>query len=108
MYDYFSKGVTLSTLGQSGVVWQIFCLSTPEGAPEDIGHWDFKGRTAEGIGIGSTEAEVVSAYGEPTKRESGGEGATLLRYENMQTLFMLGGGSVLSIWLVDDTQLRRK
>jgi len=105
--SYFSRGVALETLRPSTVVYKATCHSKQWGMPDAEKFADFEGKTAEGIGIGSTEAEVVSAYGDPTKRESE-EGVTLLRYENMQTLFMLGDGGVLSVWLVDDTQLGRK
>jgi hypothetical protein len=55
----------------------------------------FGGHTKEGIGIGSTHAEVLSAYGKPTTRESNQKmGLELLRYDSRGIVFILSDDKV--------------
>ena len=54
----------------------------------------FKFKTAEGIGIGSTEAQIIKAFGQPTKRR----GDKLL-YKDKRMSFTLDGGKVIGIWV---------
>ena len=54
----------------------------------------FKLKTAEGIGIGSTEDEVIKAFGQPTKHR----GDKLL-YKDKRMSFTLHGDKVIGIWV---------
>lgn len=64
----------------------------------------FKGRTPEGIGIGSTKEEVIAAYGQPTatrqKRQGNGadEGLEELVYRERHLKFTLRNGKVVLIF----------
>ena len=62
----------------------------------------FAGRTKEGIGIGSSRADVISAYGEPTATESidGKPGFEVLRYKPLGLMLEIGAGKVYSIAVI--------
>ena len=53
-----------------------------------------KFKTAEGIGIGSTEVQVLKAFGQPTRRRDD----TLL-YKNKRISFSLANDKVIGIWV---------
>ena len=74
-YQYFSGGLEVVT-GEKGV-WQIGCMQGQQGISPFL---TFAGKTPEGIGIGSTEAEIVSALGEPEKRSEQGDIIALKYY----------------------------
>src|SRR5712672_1638038 len=54
----------------------------------------FTGRTREGIGMNSTRAEVIKAYGEPTSSEKFMGGIESLQYAPLGITFTLEGGRV--------------
>lgn len=54
----------------------------------------FAGRTAEGIGLGSSRADVVRAYGEPSSAKITKTGYELLRYSPSRMSFQLHDGAV--------------
>ena len=54
----------------------------------------FNLKTVEGIGIGSTEAQVIKAFGQPTRRSDDN-----LRYKDMRISFTLDEGKVIGIWV---------
>ena len=54
----------------------------------------FTGRTKEGIGMFSTRAEVLQAYGEPSADEKTRLGLESLRYDRLGMTFTLDGGKV--------------
>jgi len=54
----------------------------------------FAGRTKEGVGMGSSRADVVRAYGEPSTSKITGPGFELLRYEKSGIKFQLHDGKV--------------
>jgi hypothetical protein len=54
----------------------------------------FAGHTKEGIGMGSTRADVIKAYGEPTTAKSTGSGFELLRYGSLDMKFQIHDGKV--------------
>lgn len=54
-----------------------------------------KFKTAEGIGIGSTEAQIIEAYGEPTSRRD-----HRLLYKDKHMFFSLDNGKLIGIWLL--------
>ena len=56
----------------------------------------FAGHTKEGIGIGSSRADVISAYGEPTVTEPmrGNSGAETLKYKPLGLDFHIKDGVV--------------
>ena len=53
-----------------------------------------KVKTPEGIGIGSTEDEIIKAYGEPSRRRE-----NKIFYKDMRTSFGLAEAKVIGIWL---------
>ncbi|MGA9452385.1 MAG: hypothetical protein WBW41_13700 [Verrucomicrobiia bacterium] len=54
----------------------------------------FAGRTKEGIGIGSSRADVIKAYGEPTAAKPIQPNFEVLRYEPLGLRFQLQDGKV--------------
>lgn len=54
----------------------------------------FAGRTKEGIGIGSSRADVIRAFGEPTVAKPGTSGYEFLRYIKLGLVFQLHDGKV--------------
>jgi hypothetical protein len=54
----------------------------------------FAGRTKEGIGIGSSRADVIQAYGEPTIAKPGTPNYEFLRYSKLGLVFQLNDGKV--------------
>ncbi|GAH88849.1 unnamed protein product, partial [marine sediment metagenome] len=53
-----------------------------------------KFKTAEGIGIGSTEAQIIEAFGQPTKRKD-----NQLLYIEKRICFFLAADDVIGIWI---------
>jgi hypothetical protein len=83
--------VYLSREGQR--VTMFACGST---APENAGR--FKGKTAEGIGVGSSLADVQAAFGTPTstrKKEDGNRAYEELLYKDRRLKVTLSEGKVL-------------
>jgi hypothetical protein len=54
----------------------------------------FTGRTKEGIGMRSTRAEIIKAYGEPTANEKFWGGLESMGYPSLGITFTLDGGKV--------------
>ena len=52
-------------------------------------------KTAEGIGIGSTETQVVKAFGQPTNRSD-----NRLRYKDKRIMFSIDHDKVIGIWVM--------
>jgi hypothetical protein len=75
----------------AGTAKSVICGD--ENGPESRMVKAFTGRTKAGIGMGSTRAAVVEAYGEPTKTEQRAE-QEVLWYRSKGLVFMLGGGKV--------------
>ena len=57
----------------------------------------FKGRTKEGIGMESTRAEIIKAFGEPTKANPSADGREELEYSGLGLTFILDQGKVFHI-----------
>ncbi len=57
----------------------------------------FKGRTKEGIGMGSTRAEVLKAFGQPTAVKPWGAGQEQLSYQALGLKFTVEAGKVFHI-----------
>jgi hypothetical protein len=67
----------------------------------------FAGHTKEGIGIGSSRADVIHAYGEPTAKQAGGEGwpnFEVLRYRPLGLYFRLRDDRVDTIGVIFQTR----
>jgi hypothetical protein len=54
----------------------------------------FAGHTKEGIGIGSSRADVIGAFGEPTVAKPGTSGYEFLRYKKLGLVFQLHDGKI--------------
>jgi hypothetical protein len=54
----------------------------------------FAGHTKEGVGIGSSRADVIRAYGEPTIAKPETSGYEFLRYAKLGLVFQLHDGKV--------------
>lgn len=62
-YVYADRGIEV--VFRDGLVHSIYCVDHIDNAPE-VKTCTY--RTPEGIGVGSTESEILSAYGQPFKR----------------------------------------
>jgi hypothetical protein len=60
----------------------------------------FAGHTKEGIGIGSSQEEIIQAYGKPHNQNSPKAGRVTLFYGKLRTRFFLKDGKVDAIMLV--------
>jgi hypothetical protein len=85
--------------GKGGLVQIVLCEDSDKGGPFTKA---FAGRTKEGTGIGSSRADVISAYGEPTATESidGKSGFEVLRYKPLGLMLEIGAGKVYSIAVI--------
>ncbi len=54
----------------------------------------FTGRTKEGIGLGSSRADLVKAYGEPSKDEKFAGARESMKYDSLGITFSLENGTV--------------
>jgi len=57
----------------------------------------FKGRTKEGIGMESSRADVIKAFGQPTTTKPWGAGQEQLEYKRLGLTFILESGKVINI-----------
>jgi hypothetical protein len=88
--QYLQYGIEVVLNGERGVK-SIICGD--ENGPDSPMVKAFTGHTEEGIGLGSTRAEVVKAYGEPTKTEQRSQHEGLW-YRPQGLVFMIGAGKV--------------
>ncbi len=58
---------------------------------------DFPGKTAEGIKLGSSPADVRKAYGEPNSKSTN-EGSTYYTYNKLQAEFTFFGEELVQMW----------
>lgn len=75
-YNYYAHGVQLAIAPAQGV-HHIHC--SPNSA-DASGFSTFAGTTPQGVGIGTTEAQVLRALGQPDQRTDSGMGALELVY----------------------------
>jgi hypothetical protein len=81
---YRRRGMFIS-FGDDGVIFNIKCVKP------------FAGTTKEGIGIGSTRAELVAAYGNPSEIQQFEHGDENLWFAPLGTSFYLENHKVTSI-----------
>jgi hypothetical protein len=97
--EYLNLGFSVvpDKAGKEGVVHIVLCVD--RGGPFTRA---FAGQTTEGIGIGSSRADVIKAYGEPTATESidGKPGFEVLRYKPRGLMLELEAGKVYSIGVI--------
>jgi hypothetical protein len=79
---------------KEGVVETVMCVK--KAGPFTTA---FGGHTKEGIGIGSSRADVINAYGEPTATGpiDGEPGLGVLKYRKLGLVFGIGDGKVFRI-----------
>ena len=87
---YRQYGIEIVLNGER-VVKSIICGD--ENGPDSPMVKAFTGHTKEGIGLGSTRAEVVKAYGEPAKTEQRSQ-HEVLWFRPQGLVFMIGAGKV--------------
>ena len=97
--EYLNLGFSVIP-GKEGVVHIVLCVD-PTGK-EGPFRKAFAGRTKEGIGMGSSRAEVIRAYGEPTATETidGKPAFEVVRYRPHGLVFELRNGRVDSIGVI--------
>ncbi len=98
--SYPSKGFDLF-VGETHGVRMISCCTKQIylSSPMVKNAADFKGSTDKGIKIGSTERQIIAAYGNPTRRSKGVRGGTSLRYKKLGANFELQNGKLVQIML---------
>ncbi len=89
---YWSRGYIFGAGMTSGVV-TITCGAQAAWATKIR---DFAGKTDKGIGIGTSAADIIRAYGEPSSKESN-NGSTYLTYNPLQCHFTLFGDKLVSM-----------
>ena len=93
-FVYADLGIEVVIRGEK--VYQIYCVHHINNAPAVKA---CKYKTAEGIGIGSTESEIISTYGEPYKR---GESAlSFITYNELGMRFELDNDQVVLILVLN-------
>ncbi|MBW8017798.1 MAG: hypothetical protein FVQ82_16620 [Planctomycetes bacterium] len=95
-YIYSSLGIEIVARDEV-VVSDIYC-GNPHGKTEPLVKAMEKAckfKTAEGLGIGSTESEIVEVFGEPSKRKG-----NQLIYKNKRMGFFLTDDKVIGIILM--------
>jgi hypothetical protein len=97
--EYLNLGFSVIP-GKEGLVHIVLCVD-PAGKEGPFTK-AFAGRTKEGIGMGSSRADVIRAYGEPTARETidGKPGFEVVRYRPLGLVFDLREGRVDSIGVI--------
>ena len=85
-YVYHSKGLTIGISPQSGV--GFFDCYTKKAVGIGIPTIDFKGITDKEIKMGSSEKEIIAAYGEPDKKNDKGR-KIILKYKELGIDFTL-------------------
>jgi outer membrane lipoprotein-sorting protein len=83
--QYFSRGFSLTFAPKRGLFW-IQCW-TQKAIIARVR--DFKGKTREGIGMGSSAKDIERAYGKPDERETNGPATVYLRYRKLGLDFTL-------------------
>jgi outer membrane lipoprotein-sorting protein len=92
--NYNSRGYGFAVSPKLGVI-MIYCYTQATFATKVR---DFQGKTTEGIGMGSSQEQVVKAYGKPDKVESMGVGAKL-KYDRLNMEVTLLNDKVIQLWL---------
>lgn len=97
--EYLNLGFSVIP-GKEGVVHIALCVD-PTGKEGPFTK-AFAGRTKEGIGMGSSRADVIRAYGEPTAAETiaGKPAFEVVRYRPLGLVFELRDGKVDSIAVI--------
>jgi len=93
--SYLSRGYALTVSPARGVL-MISCFTQQTFA---IRVRDFRGKTAEGVAMGSTRADVEKASGKPDKVETNGPATTYLEYHKKGLHFVLFDGKVVQLTL---------
>jgi hypothetical protein len=98
-WQYFNLGFSIVP-NKQGTVHFILCVK-PSGKDGSFKK-AFAGKTAEGIAIGATRAEVVRAYGEPTAADNNSRTphSEFLRYKPLGLDFILQDGKVDSMAVI--------
>jgi len=78
--------------GRDGAVNVVMCGNST-GVNDSLAK-AFTGRTKEGLGLGSSRADVVKAYGEPSGVEKGPAARESLKYSPLGLTFLLLEGKV--------------
>jgi hypothetical protein len=92
---YPNLGLTVLP-AKGGLVGTVICVGSGGSGPDMK---SFAGRTKEGVGIGSSRADVIKAYGEPTAIEPvrGKPANEILRYKPLGLDFKIEDGKVYLI-----------
>jgi len=112
-YSYYSKGLNVAGVWGSQVVGMVTCFAAETVRPSPFSPVlgprvrDFAGKTAAGIGIGSTEEEIVEAYGEPSSRRQDPNSMTM-KYDGMLMTFTLMDGKVAVMMIRGDKEMLKK
>ena len=76
------------------IVSTIFC---GDSMPQNPGVKIFKGRTKEGIGMGSSREEILQTFGPPTTAKPWAPGQEQLEYKPLGLTFILAKGRVFNL-----------
>jgi hypothetical protein len=93
--NYLSRGYGLHVTPQRGV-WSIYCYTQEAFA---VKARSFQGKSAEGIGMGSSQEQIVKAYGKPDRAEMNGPQTTYLTYNRLNLSFTLFNDKVVQLMM---------
>jgi hypothetical protein len=100
--NYWSKGILIGMSPSRGVI-MIQCVSQLSSGRRAE---DCQAKTAQGVGIGTTEQELLKQYGKPTRRSERGE-TSALHYQDLSAEFLLFQGKITQIILEEATRAKR-
>ena len=102
--QYLNLGLSVLA-GKDGIVHNVVCVDPTQMGKDAPFTKAFAGHTKEGIGLWSSRADVIRAYGEPTviKKIEGKPRYEVLRYKQLGLVFELRDGKVDAIGMFFQT-----
>jgi len=100
-FEYHPQGLMVQI--ESGQVRSIYLYSGIDGGYGENSFQPFTGMTLEGISVNSTEAEVLSIYGDPLNVDVDPENSSLptkrLYYDGISFKFVKDTGQMIQMWI---------
>ncbi len=98
-YKFLSHGIEINISSSKRTVHSITCLGSSFSlSPFYKGLNPYKGKTVEGIGIGSSKQDVIKAYGVPSSKNENiqGDSSGYYRYKDLGMTFNFDLGEMVN------------